>query len=78
VHTATGGLDVFCAPFKARAFDMAASLLVLREAGGTASDCDGADVHGVRATLEGRTSLLCASDAAYHRQALATLRGGAG
>src|SRR5213082_3518495 len=75
VHTATGGVDVFCAPFKARAFDMAASLLILREAGGMASDCDGADVYAVTAGLEGRTSLLCASDVAYHTQALALMRG---
>lgn len=75
VHTATGGVDVFCAPFKARAFDMAASLLILREAGGTASDCEGADVYNVPASLEGRTSLLCASDAAYHREALSVLLG---
>jgi len=73
VHTATGGVDVFCVPFKARAFDMAASLLILREAGGTASDGDGADVYRVPAGLDGRTSLLCASDAAYHEQALAAL-----
>jgi myo-inositol-1(or 4)-monophosphatase len=78
VHTATGGFDVFCAPFKARAFDMAASLLILREAGGTATDCEGAGVYSVTAGLEGRTSLLCASDAAYHGQALAALRGEAG
>jgi len=74
VHAATGGVDVFCAPFKARAFDMAASLLILREAGGVATDCEGADVYAVSAGLEGRTSLLCASDPAYHRQALEALR----
>jgi myo-inositol-1(or 4)-monophosphatase len=78
VHTATGGVDVFCAPFQARAFDMAASLLILREAGGTASDCDGADVYRVPAALDGRTSLLCASDAEYHRQALQVMRGALG
>jgi myo-inositol-1(or 4)-monophosphatase len=74
VHSATGGIDVFCAPFKARAFDMSASLLVLREAGGVATDCDGADVSTIRAGLEARTSLLCASDRGYHRRAMEALR----
>ncbi|MEP7104729.1 MAG: inositol monophosphatase family protein [Chloroflexota bacterium] len=75
VHTASGGIDVFCAPFRARAFDMAASLLILREVGGVATDLEGSDVFAVRAGLEARTTLLCASDAAYHAQALAALRG---
>ena len=71
VHTATGGVDVFVAPFKARAFDMAASLLLLRELGGVATDCDGADVFSVEAGLESRTSLLCSAHAAAHAEALA-------
>lgn len=75
VHTATGGVDVFCAPFKARAFDMAASLLILREAGGVATDLEGMDVFAVRAGLDARTTLLCASDGRYHAQALAALGG---
>ncbi|HEX6547114.1 MAG TPA: inositol monophosphatase [Candidatus Dormibacteraeota bacterium] len=74
VHAATGGVDVFCAPFKARAFDMSASLLIMRETGGIATDCEGADVAGVRAGLDSRTSLLVASDAGYHRRALDALR----
>jgi myo-inositol-1(or 4)-monophosphatase len=74
VHTATGGVDVFCAPFRARAFDMAASLLVLREAGGVATDLEGADVFAVPAGLESRTTLLCASDPGVHARALAALR----
>lgn len=75
VHAATGGADVFVAPFQARAFDMSASLLMLREAGGVATDCDGADVWSVEAGLESRTSLLCALDAGMHGTALEALRG---
>ena len=78
VHTATGGIDVFCAPFRARAFDMAASLLILREVGGMATDLEGSDVFAVPAGLEARTTLLCASDPAYHAQALAALGGAPG
>lgn len=73
VHAATGGVDVFAAPFKARAFDMSASLLMLREAGGTATDCEGGDVMAVEAGLESRSSLLCALDARLHRLALEAL-----
>ena len=41
VHTAAGGFDAFCAPAPMRVFDMAASLLVLAEAGGVATDLRG-------------------------------------
>ncbi len=75
VHTATGGIDVFVAPFRARAFDMSASLLVLRETGGVATDMEGRALDGLRAGLEERTTLLCASDPSYHAQALELLRG---
>ncbi len=73
VHTATGGIDVFAAPFLARAFDMSASLLFLAEAGGVASDLEGRPVTGLGAGLESRTTLLCASDPAYHAEALRVL-----
>ena len=73
VHTATGGIDIFAAPFKARAFDMSASLLVLSEAGGVATDLDGRPVTTLRGGLDERTTLLCASDQAYHAQALEAL-----
>ena len=73
VHAATGGVDVFAAPFQARAFDMSASLLMLREAGGVATDCEGGDVWEVEAGLDSRTSLLCALDPGLHRAALGAL-----
>lgn len=76
VQAATGGVDVFVAPFTARAFDMSASLLMLWEAGGMATDCEGADVRKVEAGLESRTSLLCALDAGMHRRALEALAAG--
>lgn len=73
VHAATGGIDVFVAPFRARAFDMSASLLMLREAGGTATDLEGGDVWEVGAGLDSRTSLVCALDGALQRSALRLL-----
>jgi myo-inositol-1(or 4)-monophosphatase len=70
-HTAAGGFDVFCAPLPVRVFDMAASLLVLGEAGGVATDLDGARVGVMSASLDRRTTLLCATTGELHAEALA-------
>ena len=72
-HTASGGFDVFCAPMPVRVFDMAASLLILGEAGGVASDLDGNRIGPLKASLDTRTSLLCAPSAELHTEALNTL-----
>lgn len=71
--TAAGGFDVFCAPIPLRVFDMAASLLLLSEAGGLATDLRGHSLNQLSADLESRTSLLCASSPGLHAQALALL-----
>jgi myo-inositol-1(or 4)-monophosphatase len=73
-HTAAGGFDVFCAPVPVRVFDMAASLLLLREVGGVATDLEGNRVGGLSASLDSRTTLLCATTVELHAQALAALR----
>ncbi len=75
-HTAAGGFDVFCAPVPVRVFDMAASLLLLAEAGGVATDLDGARVGPLSPSLERRTTLLCATTGELHAEALAALRAG--
>lgn len=75
-HTAAGGFDVFCAPVPVRVFDMAASLLLLRETGGVATDLDGSPVGGLSVSLESRTTLLCATSGELHAEALAALRSG--
>lgn len=75
-HTAAGGFDVFCAPFPVRVFDMAASLLILAETGGVATDLEGASIGPLSASLERRTTLLCATTAELHAEALAALRAG--
>jgi len=72
-HTAGGAFDVFCAPVPMRVFDMAASLLVLEEAGGTSSDMNGRSLGGLPCTLESRTSLVCAPSRALHGAALEAL-----
>jgi myo-inositol-1(or 4)-monophosphatase len=70
VLTASGALDVFCAPIPVRVFDTAASLLVLSEAGGTASTIDGGPLDGLTCDLATRATLVCASTRELHAQAL--------
>jgi myo-inositol-1(or 4)-monophosphatase len=72
-HTATGGFDVFCAPKPIRVFDAAASLLLLAEAGGVATDMQGNPVGPHQASLDRRTTLLCAPTRELHAQALEIL-----
>jgi fructose-1,6-bisphosphatase/inositol monophosphatase family enzyme len=69
-HTASGGFDVFCAPMPVRVFDMAASLLILAEAGGVATDLQGNRIGPLRASLDTRTTLLCAPNQGLHAEAL--------
>ena len=75
-HTATGSFDVFCSPLRARVFDMTASLLVLTESGGVATDMEGGPLDGLAVGFDVRTTLLAAADPAAHSLALALLRGG--
>jgi myo-inositol-1(or 4)-monophosphatase len=72
-HTAAGGFDAFCAPTPMRVFDMTASLLVLAETGGVASDIQGKPLGGLTCTLETRTTLLCAPNGELHAAALNSL-----
>lgn len=73
--TAAGGFDVFCAPLPMRVFDMTASLLLLRETGGVATDIHGNSLDGLWCDLESRSSLLCAPTRALHGEALVILSG---
>lgn len=74
-HTASGGLDVFCAPIPVRMFDTAASLLLIREAGGVATDMAGGSIDRLLCTLDSRSTLLCAPSPELHAQALQILTG---
>ena len=71
--TASGGFDVFCAPMPVRVFDTAASLLLLAEAGGVATDMKGNPIGPLPANLERRTTLLCAPTRDLHAEALKIL-----
>ncbi|HET7467453.1 MAG TPA: inositol monophosphatase [Candidatus Dormibacteraeota bacterium] len=69
-HTAAGALDAFCAPVPMRVFDMTAGLLIIREAGGVATDVQGRSIDSLECALTTRTTLLCAPDAEAHALAL--------
>lgn len=75
-HTAAGSFDAFCAPIPMRVFDMTASLLILAETGGVATDLKGNSLTGLASGLESRTSLVCAPNRELHAFALRTLSDG--
>lgn len=74
-YTASGAIDVFCSPMRARLFDMTAGFLMLREVGGVLTDMAGKPLAGRPAGLESRSTLLGSAHPALHRLALQTLRG---
>ena len=74
--TAGGAFDAFCAPLPVRVFDMAASLLVIGESGGVATDLDGRPLGTLTCDLKTRATLLCAPTRELHAEALAVLSAG--
>ncbi len=73
-HTAAGGFDAFCAPIPMRVFDMTASLLIVGEAGGVATDLHGKPLDKLACTLATRTTLLCAPSPKLHAAALNAMK----
>jgi myo-inositol-1(or 4)-monophosphatase len=71
--TSAGGFDVFCAPIPVRVFDTAASLLLLEETGGVATDLDGEPIGRLSCDLGTRSTLLCAPTRELHAEALRIL-----
>jgi len=65
-HTATGGVTLQVTPLPVRAFDLAGPLLILREAGGVATDFDGRPVDDVSVRLDSRTTLLASLSSEAH------------
>jgi myo-inositol-1(or 4)-monophosphatase len=72
-HTAAGGVSLQVTPAPVRAFDLAAPLRILREAGGVASDFRGGSIDEVSVRLDSRTTLLASVTPAIHRYALRLL-----
>ena len=71
--TSAGAFDAFCAPIPVRVFDMAASLLILRETGGVASTLRGEPLGRLNCDLATRSTLLCAPTRELHAEALRIL-----
>jgi len=65
-HAAAGGIALQVTPAPVRAFDLAAPLLILREAGGVATDFAGRPLEGVSVRLDSRTTLLASLTPAIH------------
>lgn len=72
-HTAAGGIALQVTPAPVRAFDLAGPLLILREAGGVATDFGGRSVEQVSVRLDSRTTLLASGSSAIHAFALELL-----
>ncbi|HKW06052.1 MAG TPA: inositol monophosphatase [Candidatus Dormibacteraeota bacterium] len=68
-----GGFDAFCAPIPVRVFDMAASLLLLAESGGVATNVEGEPIGSLSCDLDTRSTLLCAPTPELHSRALQIL-----
>ncbi len=75
-YTATGGIAIQVAPLPVRTFDLAGPLLVLREAGGVATDLHGGSLDQVSLTLDTRSTLLASASSEIHAYALTLLQGG--
>jgi myo-inositol-1(or 4)-monophosphatase len=73
-HTATGGISLQVTPAPVRSFDLAGPLLILREAGGIATDFSGASIEHVSVRLDARTTLLASLSADVHAYALELLK----
>ena len=69
-HTAAGGVALQVTPAPVRAFDLAGPLLILREAGGIATDFDGRSIEAVSVRLDSRVTLLASASPRIHAYAL--------
>jgi myo-inositol-1(or 4)-monophosphatase len=72
-HTASGGVALQVTPAPVRSFDLAGPLLILREAGGIATDYEGRSIESVSVRLHARTTLLASLSPQIHAYALGVL-----
>ncbi len=73
-YAATGGISLQVASLPVRAFDLAGPLLILREAGGIATDLEGRPLGGLSCSLQTRTTLLASVFPELHARALRLLK----
>lgn len=72
-YLASGAMGVFATATSSRAFDYAAGMLILREAGGVMTDLAGHVLDDIIVGLERTVPLLACKNAATHRKALQIL-----
>ena len=72
-HTASGGVALQVTPAPVRSFDLAGPVLILREAGGIATDYEGRSIESVSVRLHARTTLLASLSPQIHAYALGVL-----
>jgi myo-inositol-1(or 4)-monophosphatase len=72
-HTASGGVALQVTPAPVRSFDLAGPVLILREAGGIATDYEGRSIESVSVRLDARTTLLASLSPQIHAYALEVL-----
>jgi len=72
-HTASGAVALQVTPARVRSFDLAGPLLILREAGGIATDYEGRSIDSVSVRLDVRTTLLASLSPQIHAYALELL-----
>jgi myo-inositol-1(or 4)-monophosphatase len=72
-HTAAGGVSLQVTPAPVRSFDLAGPILILREAGGIATDYQGGSIESVSVRLDARTTLLASLSPQIHAYALEVL-----
>ncbi len=72
-HTASGGVSLQVTPAPVRSFDLAGPVLILREAGGIATDYEGRSIDSVSVRLDARTTLLASLSPQIHAYALDVL-----
>jgi myo-inositol-1(or 4)-monophosphatase len=72
-QVASGAASALASTGGMRAFDCAAGLLVLREAGAVVSDTDGGDVWGMPAGLHSRVRLVASRSEEVHQTVLSLL-----
>jgi myo-inositol-1(or 4)-monophosphatase len=72
-HTASGGVALQVTPAPVRSFDLAGPVLILREAGGIATDYEGRSIDSVSVRLDARTTLLASLSPQIHAYALEVL-----
>jgi myo-inositol-1(or 4)-monophosphatase len=72
-YLASGGMSAFVTATASRAFDYAAGMLILKEAGGVITDLSGANLDHIEAGLQRTVPLLASKNEAAHATALDAL-----